>query len=91
MKQITLRGIPQEVEKKVREAAEEEGLSLNKAFLSLLERSAGIRQKEKKRRKTLHHDLDHLSGKWTKEEADAFNRRLEVQRRIDEDQWKKTE
>ena len=91
MKQMTLRGIPEEVEKKVKKEAERKGLSLNKAFLSLLEGSAGIRQKAKKRNKTLNHDLDHLSGRWTKEEAESFGRSLGLQRRIDEDLWKKTE
>lgn len=86
MKQMTIRGIPEEVEKKVKAEAQRKGVSLNKAFLSLLERSAGISRKE---RKKVHHDLDHLFGKWTKEEAEAFNKGLQFQRRVDEDLWKK--
>jgi hypothetical protein len=91
LKQITLRGIPAEIEKKARKEAGNKGLSLNKAFLSLLKGSSGIRLKAKKRSKLLNHDLDHLSGKWTKEEAEAFDRTLRFQRSIDEDLWKKTE
>ena len=79
------------LEKKARKEADSKGLSLNKAFLSLLKGSAGIRLKAKKRNKTLNHDLDHLSGKWTKEEAEAFDKNLRFQRRIDEDLWKKTD
>jgi CO dehydrogenase/acetyl-CoA synthase alpha subunit len=90
VKRITLRGIPEDIEKKVRKEAESKGLSLNKAFLSLLKTSLGVRLKAKKRSKALNHDLDHLSGKWTKEEAETFNRNLGLQRRIDEDLWKKT-
>ncbi|MEI9479111.1 MAG: hypothetical protein WCO26_21415 [Deltaproteobacteria bacterium] len=91
MKQITLRGIPEDIEKKAKKEADSKGLSLNKAFLSLLKGSAGMSLKAKKRNKTLNHDLDHLSGKWTKEEAETFDRNLGLQRRIDEDLWKKTE
>jgi hypothetical protein len=37
MKQITLRGIPDDVTKAVKEEARQKGLSLNKAFLSALQ------------------------------------------------------
>jgi hypothetical protein len=37
LKQITLRGIPAEVERMIKREAEKKGLSLNKAFVSLYE------------------------------------------------------
>jgi|APIni6443716594_1056825.scaffolds.fasta_scaffold211532_3 hypothetical protein len=40
MRQITLRDIPEEVEQVVRKEAENRGMSLNKAFLSVLRRGA---------------------------------------------------
>ena len=89
MKQITIRGIPDEVEKIIRKEAEKKGESLNKAFLSLLEKLSGVKGKEKKK-KTLYHDLDHLSGVWTKEEWATFKKNLGFQRKIDEEIWKKT-
>ena len=76
LKQITLRKIPDEVEKIIKREANRKGLSLNKAFISLLERAAGAKEKEKKK-KTIYHDLDHLSGIWTKEEAKIFLKSLE--------------
>ncbi|MBA4348459.1 MAG: hypothetical protein C0415_00510 [Thermodesulfovibrio sp.] len=87
MKQITIRSIPNEIEKIVKKEASEKGLSLNKAFISLLERGSVV--KAIKKRKTLYHDLDHLSGIWSDEEAARFNSILEMQRKIDEDLWKK--
>jgi hypothetical protein len=90
LRQITLRKIPDEVEKIIKREANRKGLSLNKAFISLLERAAGAKGKEKKK-KTLYRDLDHLSGIWTKEETQTFNKKLQLQRKIDEDLWKKTE
>ncbi len=88
MKQITIRGIPDDIERKARREAERKGLSFNKAFLSLLKTSAGTKERKKR---VLHHELDHLCGIWTKEEAEVFQKHLGFQRRIDEDLWKKTE
>jgi len=90
LKQITIRGIPKEVEKIIRDEAEKKGASLNKAFLSLLQKVTGVKAQGKKK-KTLYHDLDHLSGVWTKAEWAAFRKDLGIQRKIDEAIWKKTD
>ena len=86
MKQITLRGIPVEIERMIRKEAERKGVSLNKAFISLLEKTTGTKEKAKK--KFLHRDLDRLCGIWTKREAEEFTKNVEFQKRIDEDLWK---
>jgi hypothetical protein len=88
LKQITLRGIPIDIEKMIKREAGKKGLSLNKAFISLLEKTTGTEQKTRKR-KFLHHDLDHLCGIWTKREAKEFTKNVEFQRTIDEGLWKK--
>jgi len=72
----------------IKKEAEKKGVSTNKAFISVLEKALGKKPKEKK---LLHHDLDHLSGVWTEEEAETFRRFLALQRTIDEDLWKKEE
>lgn len=87
MKQITLRGIPAEIERIIKRESESKGLSLNKAFISLLEKATGIKEKAQKR-SSLHHDLDHLCGIWTKREAEEFKKSVKFQRTIDEDLWK---
>ncbi len=51
MKQITLRSIPDEIEAMVKREAKAKGLSLNKAFITLMERAGGIKAKDKKRRR----------------------------------------
>lgn len=89
MKQVTLRGIPREIERMIKAEAGRRGLSLNKAFLSVLEKAAGVKG-EAKRKKILYHDLDHLSGVWAGEEAEAFEKGLELQRKIEEALWKRT-
>jgi hypothetical protein len=35
-----------------------------------------------------HHDLDALAGRWSKEEAKAFQKNIQIFERIDEDLWK---
>ena len=89
LRQITIRNIPDEIEKVVKKEARVKGLSLNKAFISLLERAIGIRAKGKKK-KIPYHDLDHLFGLWAKEDEASFNKNLELQREIDEELWKET-
>lgn len=88
MKQITIRGIPEDIARTIEKEAKRKQSSLNKAIISLLEKATGISAKEKKK-KTLYHDLDHLFGIWTKEEAAIFKKSLELQRKVDEELWKK--
>lgn len=89
MKQITIRSIPEEVKKTVQKEAERKGVSLNKAIISLLERAVGTRAPEK-RKKVLYHDLDHLAGLWSREEAAEFDKNLKAQRKVDTELWKKS-
>src|SRR5574337_1652984 len=72
MKAITLRNLPPELTRIIRQKADEQHASINKVVISLLEKSVGVRRK--KGEVTLHHDLDALAGTWTREEAAAFNR-----------------
>ena len=87
LKQITLRGVPVEIEKMIKREAESKGLSLNKAFISVLGKTTGTKEKSQ-RRKFPHHDLDHLCGIWTKREAEEFTKNAEFQREIGKDLWK---
>jgi len=89
VKQITIRGIPADVEKAVKKEAARRKTSLNKALVSILERGAGNIAPQK-RSPVQYHDLDHLAGLWAKEEAAEFDKALDAQRKIDEGLWKKT-
>ena len=72
MKAITLRNLPPELAKTIRQKAEEQGTSINKAVINLLEEGTGIRGK-RNGKKSLHHDLDSLAGSWTRDEAEEFD------------------
>jgi hypothetical protein len=86
MKAVTLRNLPPDLAKVIRKTAQEKGISINKAVITLLEEGTGIHKQKSKR--TLHHDLDDLAGSWTKEEAREFNKALTEQRSIDPDLWR---
>lgn len=83
---ITLRNLPPDLQKVVRKRARETGASLNKTVIGMLEVAAGIHTPAKKRK--VYTDLDHLFGSWSKEEADAFDKVLAEQRKIDPELWK---
>ncbi len=85
MKAITVRNLPSEVARAIREKARRERLSLNKAVIRLLEEATGL---EKTRKKVVHHDLDRFFGTWTSREADAFDEALREQRQVEPETWK---
>ncbi len=86
MKAITLRNLPPDVAKTIRQRARKNRTSVNKAVIALLEESLGKRPKDKE--PVRYHDLDHLAGTWTKEEADKFEKLIAEQRTIDPKLWK---
>ena len=86
MKAITLRNLPPDVARTVQQRAKQKKTSANKTVIELLEESAG--NKGKKKTSVRYHDLDHLVGTWTKEEADAFDKLIAEQRTIDPELWK---
>lgn len=85
MKAITLRNIPPRLGKKLEEEAADAGTSLNKTVIRLLLKATGLSGHE--RGATRFHDLDHLAGTWTPEEAAQFDRVLAHQRKIDPELW----
>ncbi len=84
-KAITLRGIPPKTARRIKKKAEAEGISLNKAVLRLLEEGAQL--PTRKERQGPKNNIARLAGRWSKEEADAFDRYLAEERRIDPAAW----
>lgn len=83
MTAITLRNIPSELQKIIRKRAGANGMSLNKTVIRMLEEAAG----KGKSGREVHHDLDHLAGRWSEEEAAAFEAALVEQRTVDPENW----
>ncbi len=86
MKQLTIRGIPDELENIIRKEAAEKGVSLNRALVSLAVKSIGV-NKNKSKKEKLYHDLDCFSGLWSESETEAFKKNLSDIRKIDKELW----
>ena len=83
IKQMTLRQVPDAVEKGIRGRARRTGHSLNRTMIALMEETLGIRTTEKKRR-----DMSRFAGQWSNEECAAFDRNTFVFEHVDEETWK---
>jgi hypothetical protein len=80
-KQYTIRGVPEALDRVLRERARKTGKSLNEAALDALRRGAGVDTQPK-----VYTDLDHLIGKW--EDDPQFERAIADQDVVDEELWR---
>lgn len=79
--QYTIRNIPAEVDRRLRDSAHQLHRSLNQTLLDLLARAAGVSATT-----TSYRDLDAFFGSWTKDTA--VDQALAEQRTIDRKLWK---
>lgn len=84
-KAMTLRGIDHELESRLRQAAREDGRSVNQTALDALRRQFGLDQQRRFTRE--YHDLDHLFGQWDEGQFQQIQARLDAQRRVDAELW----
>ena len=87
MEQLTLRGFPPELERRLRAVARARNTSLNKAALYLLGRGAGLRAPEDEPA-VIGSSLDEFIGTWTVQEERQFLESVRDLDQIDEDFWK---
>ena len=88
MKQLTVRGFDDVLAEAIRQFGRDaDGTSLNQAALKLLRRGAGLPDGQGDGR-NIGSGLDDLFGSWTQQEADEFDRALEVFESVDESNWK---
>ena len=81
MKQYTIRGIPESIDKAAREKAKKTNTSLNSILLQALLRGFRITNDN-----VMYHDMDDLAGSWVADsEIDAELAEFD---KIDEELWK---
>ena len=83
MANISLRGCDDELNRAMKRASAQRGLSVNRLIIETLRESL-LNSNAKKRR---HDDLDRLAGTWTEEEARTFDLTVADFEKIDEDLW----
>jgi len=81
--QLTLRQIPDTVEKKLRKRSRQSGQSMNRTAIALLEEALGIKASDGKQR-----DLSMLAGQWKTTEYNEFKRHTAPFDKIDAELWK---
>jgi hypothetical protein len=79
--QYTIRNIPVEVDRRLRDSAHQLHRSLNQALVDLLSRAAGVTEPT-----TPYRDLDAFFGSWTQDSQ--VDQALAEQRKIDRKLWK---
>ena len=85
MKTITVRGIDSTLSKKLKQAAKEEGRSVNQVVIDIMKQSFGI--KKEKKYTMVYHDLDHIFGRWSTAEFERIQGKIDKERKIDKELW----
>lgn len=85
MKTITVRGIDPDVAEKLKKTAAKEKKSLNQLLLDLIEIRVGTKKEKKFTRE--FDDLDSLFGRWSQQEFQSIQEKIDQERTIDMDLW----
>ena len=100
MDEITLRNVPPDLLEGLEVEAARAGESVDETVVRLLRGSlpgharrepaaeTGLQQRTSPPVSAKRRDVAFLAGKWTNDEANAFDRELRWQRRIDPEDWK---
>ncbi len=78
--QYTVRGVPEQTDRLLREKAAVYGTSLNETALEVLQIGLGVTEER------VFHDLDGYAGTWV--EDSACEKALEDMRKVDVELWK---
>ena len=86
MKQLTIRGLDETLERNLRELAAEKQISLNRAALTLMRKGAGLEEPRRTADK-VGSALDSFIGVWTVEDEAELLKALEPLEQIDPELW----
>ena len=85
MKSMTVRGIDPKTAEALRIAAKKKGKSINQIAIESIKESLGISKAANYTR--TYDDLDSLFGKWSQEEFERIQQKIDDERVIDEELW----
>ncbi|EFK95352.1 conserved hypothetical protein [sediment metagenome] len=86
MKAVTIRGVDQEVAKKLKSTAAKQGKSINQVALECIKKNLGL--EKRKKYSCEYNDLDDLFGTWSKDEFNRIHNKIDRERGIDPELWK---
>jgi len=87
MNQLSLRGFDKELERKLKELARREGVSLNKAALMLLKKGAGLTEPAESGT-AIGGALDRFIGRWSEADEKRLIESIASCEVVDETLWK---
>ena len=82
MHQITLRQLPEKLDREIRKLAKKSDMSLNRTIIALLHKALNIPEQSNKKR-----DLSDLAGRWSEGEAEEFETNIKLFEEIDPQMW----
>lgn len=86
MGSLSIRGVDEQLSTLLKEQARASNKSVNQFVLETLKKHVGL---EKEKRFTHQYDdLDNLFGKWSNEEFDRIQGKIDDERQIDGELWK---
>ena len=86
MKQLTIRGLDAQLEKRLRKMAKDHQMSLNRAALSLMRRGAGLTE-SREPADAVGTSLDGFIGIWSPEDEAELLKAIEPFGQIDPELW----
>ena len=87
MSQLSLRGFDKQLERRLKELARSEGVSLNKAALMLLKKGAGLAEPAESST-AIGSALDRFIGRWSAADEKRFIESIAPCEAVDETLWK---
>lgn len=78
-KQLTIRGVSEELGRRLEKLSEQQKQSVNATVLQLLERAVGLHARR---------DRFQRYATWTDDDRAEFDAQLRLQRQVDDDLWK---
>jgi len=85
MKTITVRRIEPSLAKKLKQVANKEGKSVNQLVIETIKQYLGM--KKEKRFTVVYHDMDHLFGRWSEEEFEQIQGKIDSERKVEKELW----
>ncbi len=85
MKTLTIRGIDDELSRRIKERSGTTKKSINQIALNILKSSLGIGDQQTFPKYT---DLDHLVGTWTEKDKNQFFNQIKELGEVDKELWK---
>lgn len=86
MRSLSIRGVDEQLATTLKQRAKESKKSINQFILETLRKHVGL-EKEKHFTKE-YDDLDSLFGRWSEEEFNQIQEKIDSERQIDGELWK---